>query len=97
MLGVASKETPIVELEEIELTDSDGDNTWIGEYDQFNQTGEYVIRIYAENNGGSYSAASENNPNTTIVKQLAGISDSDGDGIADSEDAFPNDFSESEY
>ena len=92
---LGSPDTPVVDTPEMELFDGDGDNTWVGSYDQFGLPGTYSITIYALNNNGFYSSSSDEYNNTTTVQQLTGLVDADGDGVQDDIDAFPNDASES--
>ena len=90
-----SRDIPVLDAQEIELTDPDGDNTWVGSYDGFNLKGVYTISIYAQNNNGFYSIIDETNPSVTTVEQLTTNIDSDNDGVDDGLDAFPDDENES--
>jgi hypothetical protein len=80
---VASPDEPVIDMPTVELTDSDGDNTWEGVYEQFDAIGTYDIIIYAMNTNGFYSSPSETFPNRTTVTQVGAVIDTDGDGLPD--------------
>lgn len=92
-----SKDIPVLEAPEIELTDPDGDNTWVGSYDGFTLNGVYTISVYAQNKNGFYSIIDETNPSVTTVQQLTSSidNDRDNDGVDDLLDAFPDNANES--
>lgn|GEM_PF-2051931 len=90
-----AKDVPVLDAPEIELTDPDGDNLWVGSYDGFELQGLYSITIYAQNSNGFYSIPDDDDRNVTTVQQLNDNSDTDGDGVVDGLDAFPTDSTES--
>ena len=90
---------PVITSEEIELLDADEDGTWDAVYDDLTIKGDYQFTLFAQNESGVLSAPSAENPNSVTVTQLKGREsnigfDSDRDGFADTNDAFPLDPSE---
>jgi len=83
------------EMPVIELLDTDADGKYEGIYDGFSDTkaGEYLVSIYAQDTSGNISE-----PVTTKICWKADCwnkpKDSDGDGVPDTEDIFPNDPNE---
>jgi len=81
-------DVPVLDYEEIELQDYDGDGTYEGDYDNFEIEGEYTFSFFAQNEQGILSIPTESRPNLTRVFQKSGRQpvvgfDTDLDGIAD--------------
>ena len=81
-------DVPVLDYEEIELQDYDGDGTYEGNYDNFEIEGEYTFSFFAQNEQGILSIPTESRPNLTRVFQKSGRQpvvgfDTDLDGIAD--------------
>ena len=96
----ARADQPVVDSEEVELIDEDGDGVWEATYDNLVIEGDYQFIFFAQNESGVLSVPSEENTNTLKVTQLKGRKanigfDSDRDGFADNNDDFPLDASES--
>ena len=90
---------PLIRSEELELKDDDQDGTWQATYDNLTIEGDYQFIVFAQNESGVLSTPSEENPSRLVVTQLKGRApnigfDSDRDGYADNNDAFPLDASE---
>ena len=84
-------DVPIMEFEEIELLDFDGDGTYEASYDNFDIQGDYVFSFFARNEQGILSIPTESNPNVTVVTQKSGRAavvgfDTDLDGVIDDVD-----------
>ena len=88
--------TPIVNIEQFDLFDEDGDGVWEGSYDAFAVKGTYEIQFFAQNENGYSSLPTKQKPNRTVVIQTNGRDpivgrDSDRDGVVNRLDAFPLD------
>ena len=88
--------TPIVNIEQFDLFDEDGDGVWEGSYDAFAVKGTYEIQFFAQNENGYSSLPTRQKPNRTVVIQTNGRDpvvgrDADRDGVVNRLDAFPLD------
>lgn len=99
--STGAKDVPVLDLPEVELLDPEGDNTWSATYNGFDLQGTYEITIFARNTDGYFSDPDPGGPfdsTTSITRQdetgPGARVDSDGDGVVDEFDSFPNDASE---
>ncbi|MDB2707125.1 hypothetical protein N9Z30_05485 [Pseudomonadales bacterium] len=92
---IGDADTPVLNLNEIDLVDGDGDGTWEAVFGDFSIEGTYRLQFFAKNEEGYFSIPDPEKTSMVVI-QTAGRApiagrDSDQDGVFDASDAFPLD------